>query len=138
MGASAQLIENGAANVVGMADDPELVRDRLRELGVDRSGDELVIAADAGLPLTFDDDSFELVVCHDLAERIDADAAWIGELRRVLAPEGYLVCAIANDAEAAQSLGQLQGDRDESPMSRFSSSLNHKFSRRFPLGSKIR
>lgn len=47
-----------------------------------------------GEVLPFDDGSFDLVISHDVFEHLRAPVETLGEVRRVLAPGGELVCTI--------------------------------------------
>jgi len=106
----AYLAEAGAAELVGTCDEPDAVRATLQESGIE--GAEL--GNDAAPPLPYDDDAFNLIVCHDLAQRITDDDTWIAEIRRILADDGYLMLAVAN-ADGV-FMGELSGQRESSPL----------------------
>jgi SAM-dependent methyltransferase len=65
--------------------------------------------ADPTLPLSFADHAFDLIVCHDLVDRLAQSDDWIPELRRVLVADGYLLLAVANPA--GRFLSELAGTR---------------------------
>src|SRR4051794_39530275 len=86
------LAEAGAAELAVACDDPQTFGAELAEAGLEG----VAVSLDEGLPLPYDDGAFDIVICHDLAERVAADAAWEAEVRRILSPEGYLMAAVAN------------------------------------------
>jgi len=86
------LAEGGAAEITALASEPHTVVKELAEAGIE--GVEVMFAGP--LPLAFEDQTFDLVICHDLPERLLADERWVAELRRIIAPEGYLALALAN------------------------------------------
>ena len=98
------LAEAGATEITAVSDAPDDVRASLEQAGV-----EGVDVLSATLPLPFADASFELVMCHDLGERMHGDPGWLPELRRVLVPEGYLVVALPNPEGVC--LSDLLGER---------------------------
>ena len=84
-----------------------------REL--EASGIEGIEVKSDGATLPFDDAAYDLIVCHDLGERLLADGNFLDELRRVLSPDGYLLAAVANPGGVGMS--ELGGVACESAMS---------------------
>lgn len=84
-----------------------------REL--DAAGIEGIEVRPDGSTLPFEDGSYDLIICHDLAERVSEDPQFMDELRRILSPEGYLLAAVANPE--GTSLTELGGVAGESAMS---------------------
>lgn len=80
------LFDAGATSVTVGTRDPDLAQHDVQTLD------------DSELPLPLDTRGFDVVLCHDLPERITRDPTWTHELRRVLAPGGILVAAVQNAA----------------------------------------
>jgi SAM-dependent methyltransferase len=99
------LAEAGAAGLMVVCDEPHAYEEELTDIGLEG----VTVAAETGLPLPYEDGAFDFILCHDLAERVAADAAWESELRRVLAPEGFLMAAVANPN--GQFLSEIAGER---------------------------
>lgn len=80
------LFDAGATSVTVGTQAPDLAHDEVHTLD------------DADLPLPLDTRSVDLVLCHDLPERLTREPGWTSELRRILAPGGVLVAAVKNGA----------------------------------------
>ncbi|HET6346579.1 MAG TPA: methyltransferase domain-containing protein, partial [Myxococcota bacterium] len=105
------LAEAGAAELSVVCDDAHAYQDELTEIGLEG----VTVTPETGLPLPYDDGAFDFILCHDLAERVAADAAWESELRRVLGPDGYLMAAVANPN--GHFLSEIAGERFASSVS---------------------
>ncbi len=97
------LAEAGPAELTACSERPDTLAAELA--GAEVEGIE--VTATPRLPLVFDADAFDLIVCHDLGDLILTEERWIAELRRVLSPDGYLALALANPNGAR--LGDLSG-----------------------------
>src|SRR5690606_18644542 len=65
-------------------------------------------------PLPFDEASFDLVICHDLTDRLEEKPQWAREIRRILDPNGHLVVAVAT--ESGQFISELAGLKGRSAL----------------------
>ncbi|MEE8409528.1 MAG: methyltransferase domain-containing protein, partial [Myxococcota bacterium] len=105
------LAEAGAAELTCATDEPDTVITALREAEVE--GVDVVPMP--SLPMPFDDDAFDLVICYDLGGRLVENDAWRDELRRILTDGGYLVMALAHPG--GQTLSDLLGKAFMPPLS---------------------
>lgn len=87
---AAMLVRNGAAAVTGVDIDRASIS-RASEVYA-HQGLEF-IQADITRPLPFADASFDLVVSFENIEHIEEQEAFVGEVARVLTPDGTFVCS---------------------------------------------
>ena len=99
------LAEAGATELTATTSNPSALSADLQTAEIE--GVEVV--PDLSLPLNFEEDAFDLVICHDLGEQMIADSQWIEQVRRVLSPTGYLVLTLATPE--GQFLSDLLGQR---------------------------
>jgi chromosome segregation ATPase/SAM-dependent methyltransferase len=131
-----RVLELGCADGVGAAF--LLARGASSVQAMDREGPELAAALRAsrrpglafrahdGRRLELPSAAFDVAVAFELGERFDS--VLLGELERVLRPEGLLITALANPAQA--SFGELVGPRPGSeapPFERFVALLQERF-----------
>ncbi|MEZ4272819.1 MAG: methyltransferase domain-containing protein [Myxococcota bacterium] len=88
----ATLLQAGAHSITAGCDDREAMQAALPEIDTAH----VHLHAPLTLPLPFEDHVFDLLICHDLSERIAQDPRWLTEVRRVLTKSGYLMTAIVN------------------------------------------
>ena len=101
----AVLAEAGAAEITAVAASPAALVAQLEAAGVEG----VEVLAEESLLLPCEDASVDLIICHDLPERMAATPDFVTELRRVLDRDGYLALAVANPE--GRWLGQLFGER---------------------------
>ena len=91
-------------------------------VGVDIDADALARAAELGIethwadvedPLSFDDESFDVVVAGELLEHVRDPAGLVGEARRVLRPGGQFVASVPNAFRLKNRLRFLLGRKPE-------------------------
>src|SRR5262245_34293248 len=106
-----QIALAGAEEIVGTSGSSTAAQQTLSDAGV--GGVDL--RPDFSPPLSFTDGAFDLVVCNDLADRLKQNPSWLKEIRRVLAPEGHLVVAVA--VEDGEFLSEVAGQRGQTALS---------------------
>ncbi|MBI3179474.1 MAG: methyltransferase domain-containing protein, partial [Deltaproteobacteria bacterium] len=104
------LAEAGTAELTHCSDDAAAVQAALNDAGVEG----VDVRGGAELPLPFEDQAFDLIICHDLGDKLVRDEQWAAELRRVLDPAGYLVLALANPE--GKVVSDLTGERFSAPL----------------------
>lgn len=87
--------------------------------GIDISEDALKLAEERGITvkhgdidgkrLPFDDDYFDGVLCSDIIEHLLATDMFVGELQRIVKPDGYIIVSVPNAASWYNRLLLLAG-----------------------------
>jgi len=85
------LAEAGASSVTGID-----LADEAVSAASERLGDRGSVVQGDLRELPFEDDSFDLVVCFEVIEHVEAGAAVVAEFRRVLRPDGVLLVSSPN------------------------------------------
>ena len=106
----ALLAQSGATTLTGLTNNAMRAQQICDRIGLKPGS----IAAEPGLPLPYPDDAFDLVICNDLGERMANTPLWSEEIRRILAPEGYLLLAVANPG--GKTLSQLAAQNPSSAL----------------------
>lgn len=91
----AHLLDNGATHVTIVSDHWRETRRQL-EKNTTYDLNQIELRGEGRLPLADEEASFDVILCHDLGQRLATDVRWLSELRRLLKSDGYLVSFIAN------------------------------------------
>jgi len=96
-------LEAGAASVTVLDVDPATLAAARERVGDDERARFVAWDLDEA-PYPFDDGSFDVVVCLETLEHIEAQARAVGELHRVLAPGGRLLVSVPESGFETEAL----------------------------------